>query len=435
MSVVDTVQQDIESYRKHGREAIDATDEELEHGLRLHAETFGCDLFGFLPSTRSTAGRELLSEMIETGATTNELIPVGEVLNKTSPAYGEACADQFATAIDATGLDCTVLTAGSEKNLHHTINRISACIHLFDEFDGPIRKVTSISDIDEAVATDELAVFFSTNCPPAQGGLRDGMDAHWWIGLLYRLGVRIMHLTYNRRNWVGDGCLEPADGGLSLHGREVVHQMNRLGMAVDTAHSGRQTTLDAAECSDAPIMATHTTCTGVYDFPRGKSDEEFKTIADGGGLIGICAIPHFLARQGSLVDLLDHVEYAVHLVGADHVAIGTDNGFRPVSAPHQPEVPERPASSPYGPDEWFGAWDYAPERASIPDANRKSLAWVNWPLFTAGLVARGFDDATIEKILGGNFRRVMAAVEDAKSAEAVALHQVESRYSGRSPRS
>lgn len=433
MSVRETVEREIESVRAHARDAIDATDEEIERGLQIHAETVACDLFGFLPSTRSTAGRELLAEMIEVGSTTNELIPVGEVIDKTSPAYDPTCAAQFSTAIESTGLDCTVLTAGSEKNLHHSINRISACIHLFDAYDGPIRKVTSVAELDDAVAADELAVFFSTNCPPAQGGLRDGMDAHWWIGLLYRLGVRIMHLTYNRRNWVGDGCLEPADGGLSIHGREVVRQLNRLGIAVDTAHSGRQTTLDAAACSEAPIMATHTTCTGVYEFPRGKSDAELQAIADGGGLIGICAIPHFLARKGNLADLLDHVEYAVELVGPEHVAIGTDNGFRPASTDDQPSVPSRPSPSPYGPDEWFGAWDYAPERADIPAANRKSLAWVNWPLFTVGLVARGFDAATIERILGGNFRRVMREVEETKDAEAFALHRVEPRYNGRSP--
>ncbi|PJB67220.1 MAG: dipeptidase, partial [Armatimonadetes bacterium CG_4_9_14_3_um_filter_58_7] len=216
------------------------------------------------------------------------------------------------------------------------------------------------------------------------------------------------------RNWLGDGCMEPADAGLSLHGREVVKHMNRIGMVVDTPHSGQQTTIDAANHSKAPIMATHTACQSIHPHPRGKNNDALKAIADTGGLVGICAIPYFLGERGTLKDLLNHIDYAVDLMGVDHVGIGTDTTY---PMPHYTDVPspweKYPKVSPYNGDAWYGAWESVQHLHTTPDEEQQqSLAWTNWPCFTVGLVARGYSEGDIAKIIGGNFLRVLRAVEE-----------------------
>jgi len=408
----------IERARESALKVVGATPEQVEKGLELHKRLFASDLFGFLPRTLSAKAHATITEMIGNGAAYAELSPVYDVLRANSHIYDPDCREQFVDAVRATGLNCTVLTAGSEKSLHHSIHRISWYIHLFDTMGDSVKKATCVADIEAIHREGKLAVVCSTNCAPAQSGLTDGMDAHYWIDIFYRLGIRIMHLTYNRRNWVGDGCLEPADGGLSLHGVDVVKHLSRIGMAVDTAHSGRRTTLDAARLSKAPIMATHTACQALYDHPRGKSDDELKAIADTGGLVGICCIPYFLGENGGLKDLLDHIDYAIHLIGTDHVAIGTDTTYVGPPPPGLPPIEGFPKASPYSADRWFGAWKEGHLQPKPEQHLQESLAWTNWPYFTVGLVARGYSECDIEKMLGKNLLRVLAEVENAAESPA-----------------
>jgi len=229
-----------------------------------------------------------------------------------------------------------------------------------------------------------------------------------------------MHLTYNRRNYVGDGCAEPANGGLSELGRDLVAEMNRVGIIVDTPHSGKQTTLDAAAVSDKPIMASHTGAeavfkpimashTGaeaVFKHMRCKSDEELKAIAGKGGLIGVYVLPNMLGPNATLATMLDHVDYIAKLVGVDHVAIGTDTCY-------QSDWPEGISGyeTPRFSAQWWGNWNE--QNHPLPpsdEAAAGSLAWTNWPLYTVGLVTRGYSDSDIEKIVGGNLMRVLDAI-------------------------
>lgn len=386
-------------------------------GRALHAGLFACDLFGFLPVTWSERACETLRSMIEAGASDAELRPVREAICRATPVFNAACRREYGAALEAAGLHCTITTFGSEKSLHHSLQRMSWYVQQFDYLGELLRKAVRVEDIEAARRAGQLAVVCSTNCAPAQSGLQDGMDAHQWIETFHRLGVRVMHLTYNRRNWVGDGCLEPANGGLSLHGRDVIRQLNELGILVDTPHSGERTTIEAARRSRVPILASHTFCRALHDYPRGKSDDALKAIADGGGLIGICTLPRFLGRSGDLNALLDHIEHAVNLVGVEHVAIGTDDLYQgPCPMPGGAEALEAacPRPSPYSSDRWFGAWqaDDARPAPETPEG-RASLSWLNWPLFTAGLLRRGFDRDAIAGILGGNFLRVFQAAQDA----------------------
>lgn len=225
------------------------------------------------------------------------------------------------------------------------------------------------------------------------------------IRIFQELGVRMMHLTYNRRNPIGDGAGESNDGGLSDFGHAVVAEMNRLGVVVDVAHSGWRTSLEAAKASKKPIVASHTACAGLYKHFRGKPDETVKAICDTGGLIGLCCIPRFLGGAGDLGAFLDHLDYAAKKFGADHVAIGPDIAY--VSRNDETERARIPKWSRSTATHWEHLWpadNFQPQ----PHAER-SLAWTNWPLFTVGLVQRGHSDEAIRKILGENVLRVARA--------------------------
>jgi membrane dipeptidase len=239
------------------------------------------------------------------------------------------------------------------------------------------------------------------------------------IRLFYQLGARMMHHTYNRRNPIGDGCGEPNDGGLSSFGREVVAEMNRRGVIADVAHSGWRTSLEAAKASSKPVVASHTTCASVYSHFRAKPDNVIRAICDTGGYVGVCCIQRFLGGNGDIATFLDHIDHVVKRFGDDHAAIGTDVAYisrlsrekRPgldkLDEPTRTKVQMIDTRLANGPPRWEGLWprdDYLAKPHGI-----QSLAWTNWPLFTVGMVQRGYSDETIRKILGGNVLRVMRA--------------------------
>src|SRR5690606_17058692 len=148
-----------------------------------------------------------------------------------------------------------------------------------------------------------------------------------YISIFFQLGIRMMHLTYNRRNMIGDGCAEPANAGLSDFGRAVVKEMNRVGVIVDTAHSGWQTSLEAAQLSEKPMVASHGSVASVHQHIRSKPDNVIKAIADTGGYIGICGIPRFLGGSGDIAAMMKHIDYVVKKFGSDYVGIGMDVAY------------------------------------------------------------------------------------------------------------
>jgi len=398
-------------YRTAANDILAPDPEVLERGLAIHERVFALDTFGFLPSVSSPHILDHLMRLVKQGLSAEEARKQYDISRRQSQLYHPESRETFLGAIKATGLNGMVLTVGSEMDLHHSLNRISCCIQLLDELSDHLVKATSVAAIEQARAEGKFSVVCSSNCAPAQSGTQHGLEDLDWIDVFYRFGIRLMHLTYNRRNWVGDGCLEPTNGGLSLHGREVVARLNTLGVVVDTAHSGKQTTLDAATYSTAPIMATHTTCEALVNHPRAKSDEEFKAIADTGGLIGICCIPAFLGKSSDVSSLLDHVVHAVEVVGMDHVTIGTDRTYNgPLPKTFEDEFPR---GSALDARHWFGNWTPEDLEHLGTDTQRNSLEWTNWPYFTVGLLQRGFLEEDIAKLLGGNFLRVLGAVEQA----------------------
>lgn len=150
------------------------------------------------------------------------------------------------------------------------------------------------------------------------------------LDVFHRLGIRVIQPTYNRRNLLGDGCLEPANAGLSLTGVEAIERMNELGILVDLSHCGRQTATDAMRVSSRPVAFTHTGCAALADHPRNRTDAELRAVADKGGVSGIYVMP-FLnnGHQPTAAHVIRHLEHAIDVAGEDHVSIGTDGGVSP----------------------------------------------------------------------------------------------------------
>lgn len=350
---------------------------------------------------------ELWNDLISGGAGAYEHAWKTSLSKETIGTYDKKAGELFARAYASSGLNCVVQTVAEGKSREEDIKRMSLSRQNCRVFRSFINQAGSVEEIKETAESGRTAVIWSVNGPPLTGKLVDLDEEMSWIETWYNFGVRLMHLTYNRRNFVGDGCAEKTDAGLSSLGVDLVKELNRVGIIVDTPHSGRQTTLDAARFSEKPIMASHTGAEAIYKHIRCKSDEELKAIADTDGLIGVYAVPTMLGTNATLNTLLDHVEYICKLVGTDHVSIGTDIPY----CHTWPETDLKFYENTRYKSGWWGNWNSENQGTALQtdEASAGSLAWTNWPLFTVGLVTRGFSDNDIESILAKNFLRVLKA--------------------------
>jgi len=239
-----------------------------------------------------------------------------------------------------------------------------------------------------------------------------GLYAHWQplvpaprsleaLTQAYERGLRSFMLTYNRMDNIGVGCTERFDAGLSNFGIEVVKRCNEIGMIVDTSHCGHLTTMDACKFSKSPVNANHTCAKALSNVARAKTDDALKAIADTGGVIGVVAVPFFLARQrGSTIEtMIDHIEYISQLVGWRHVSIGTD---WPLQSPT--DVLEQTMHNE------FVEHGFAPGEIDVTDRLIGFDDYRDLPNITRGLVKRGFSDEQIRGVLGENALRVFGEV-------------------------
>jgi membrane dipeptidase len=241
-------------------------------------------------------------------------------------------------------------------------------------------------------------------------GLQDGVSFETdleRLRVLHQFGIRVVQPTYNRRNLLGDGCMEPADAGLSRTGHDAVRMMNELGILVDLSHCGRRTTADAIAASSAPVSFTHTGCAAVADHPRHRTDEELRRVADGGGVTGIYVMPYLAGgRQPTAADVIAHLEHAVNVAGEDHVGIGTDGYISPTELTDEYReafalnVRERRESGIAAPGETETGYLFASD-LNTP-RRLETLADM--------LLARGHGEQRVGKLLGGNFARLFGSV-------------------------
>ena len=234
--------------------------------------------------------------------------------------------------------------------------------------------------------------------------LGDDLDR---VDLFHALGVRVIQLTHNRRNLVGDGCMEPGNAGLSQFGHEVVERLNARRVLVDLAHGSQRLIAEGIAASKAPVLISHTGCRALADLPRNTGDAELRAMADRGGVVGIIFWP-YLRTQGQPMasDVIRHIEHAIDVCGEDHVGIGTDGTVSPTERTAQFEKANRVYIDAMRLDDTFGKGRAPGLYAFIPDLNRVD----RFAVLGGMLAARGHSDARIAKILGGNFARVMGEV-------------------------
>lgn len=375
---------------------------ELEHGLELHEASLAFESYGMYPFSAVDGDR--MKALVEAGATLDEIEAQHECDMRLRSAVDPTEKEIHLAAWKAAGVDAMLVGAGQETSSPmRCIRRLAYTTYATDLIRDDVCRAACPEDVERARAEGKRAVMMSSNAVPLPGRNMSIEEEMELIKTFFHLGVRMMHLTYNRRNMIGDGCGESSNAGLSDFGRQVVKEMNRLGVIVDVAHAGFQTSLEAAQISERPVMASHTVAHALNPHFRGKPDEVLKTIAEKGGCIGVCCVPSFLGGSGDISAFLDHIEYMVKLVGPDHVAIGTDNWYMsPRDAGEWRKVPPRHK----GRKPWYSLWPPAPEGFEKTPKQRRSTAWTNWPLFTVGMVQRGIGDEQIRKILGLNVLRV-----------------------------
>lgn len=252
----------------------------------------------------------------------------------------------------------------------HALRMIYHLYAAIEQANGQLILARTAADIDAAHANGQVAAILGMEgAEPLDGSLE-------LFYIFHRLGLRVLGLTWNRRNAAADGlnCVR-SGGGLTPFGESLVRACNEVGVVIDIAHLAPAGVRDVLEVSTQPIIASHANARTLCDHPRNLTDEQIAAIVAHDGVIGATFVPDFIARdrgQATLERFLDHIDYLLAVAGPDHVALGSD----------------------------FDGMEASPEIASVVDL----------PKVTAGLLARGHAVEVVQKILGGNWLRVFRQV-------------------------
>lgn len=261
--------------------------------------------------------------------------------------------------------------------------------------------VRTAGDIRRAKREGKVGIIAGFQTPIV---IEDDVD---FVEALYAIGARVMQLTYNERCYLGDGCQERNPAGLSHFGIDVVKEMNRVGLLIDLSHVSDPTAREAAALSSRPVIISHSACSALRPNPRSATDKLIQLVAKTGGVIGICFLPFLLDKDGrtrcTFEDYLRHIDHVVDLVGVDHVGFGTDltEEIDPLEMMTETGELGNPPNKPYRPVVYPPLpWVFPPEIDSLAKLGN----------ITLGLLARGYREEDVRKIMGGNFLRVFEAV-------------------------
>jgi len=286
------------------------------------------------------------------------------------------------------------------QDYERAVEALSWAHAIVEALDGNVLLIRSAADIERTHREKKHGVLLDFQNTTAFG---DDLDR---VEQFRNLGVRMVQLTYNLRNLVGDGCTEAYQGGLSYFGREVVQRLNAARVLVDVSHCSERVGRDALALSRTPIVVSHSSSKAVCDHDRGKTDEFAKAVADGGGFFGVVIVPGFITEvpEATLEDFARHVEHLIDICGIDHVGIGTDKGG---PGPGTDSLIEYPATMPQqrtGDFNWFG---FRKEHRLTPEHHLLGYeTFADWPNLTMTLASRGMNEDELRKLLGLNFLRV-----------------------------
>jgi membrane dipeptidase len=291
------------------------------------------------------------------------------------------------------GLTAANCTCSVWENFRDSMDRIAQFKRWLHEYEDLLTQVYTTEDIRRAKVKGKVGICLGWQ---NTSGIEDRLE---YLELFRELGVGIMQLTYNTQNLAGSGCYESNDGGLSDFGKEVISEMNRLGIVCDLSHVGPKTSRDVIKHSKQPVAYSHVLPSGLKDHLRNKSDEQLKFIADQGGFVGVTMFPAFLksGADSNIHDFVEAIEYVIELTGEDRVGIGTDS-----TQGHGPEFIE-----------WLnhdkGVGRKLVELGDIyPLRDFKTLC--DYPNLTASLVRAGWAEPRIRKVLGENWLNLLKEV-------------------------
>ncbi|MEQ9399896.1 MAG: dipeptidase [Longimicrobiales bacterium] len=251
------------------------------------------------------------------------------------------------------------------------LEQIDIALEVIETYPDVFELALDVSDVNRIFGEGKIASML---------GMEGGHAIENSLGALrafYALGVRYMTLTHNGTlDWADAGSDEHRHGGLTDFGREVVREMNRLGMLVDLAHTSPETMNDALDVAEAPVIWSHADARGMRDHPRNVPDQVLRRLPDNGGVVMVTFVPSFLtdADQATLADVADHIEHVAEVAGVDHVGIGSD----------------------------FDGIDSTP--VGLEDVS-------TFPALFAELSRRGWSEEDLAKLAGGNVLRAWQEAE------------------------
>ncbi len=290
------------------------------------------------------------------------------------------------------GLTAANCTVSVWEGFQATVDNIVKSNRLMAECNDLVRPVRTAADITRAKEEGKTGILFGFQNANAFE------DQIGYVEIFKQLGVGIVQMCYNTQNLVGTGCYE-RDGGLSGFGREIVAEMNRVGIMCDLSHVGAKTSEEVILESGKPVCYSHCLPSGLKEHPRNKSDEELRFIADHGGFVGVTMFTPFLRAgvDATIDDYVEAIEYVMNIVGEDAIGIGTD------------------FTQGHGPD--FFEWlthdkGYARRLTRFGKIiNPEGIRTIGeFPNLTEALLRRGFSESQVRKIMGENWVRVLKDV-------------------------
>ncbi|KUF12196.1 membrane dipeptidase [Pseudoponticoccus marisrubri] len=286
------------------------------------------------------------------------------------------------------GVDAIHVTVAYHEDFRETVANLARWNRLFERHPGLILRGTEAAHVAQAQASGRTAVFFGLQTPHPLG------DDIGMVEILHQLGIRFMQLSYNTQSLLAAGYLEDEDTGLTRMGREVVAEMNRVGLVVDMSHSGERSTLEAIEAATRPIAITHANPDWWHPVARNKSDTVLKELTNAGGMLGLSLYPHHL-KDGpdcTLAAFCEMVAEAAERYGADNLGIGSD------LCQDQPDSVVRWMRA----GRWTRAQDDSARFPPQPEWFRDNR---DWDTLRDGLRGVGFSRGEADGILGANWLR------------------------------
>jgi membrane dipeptidase len=274
-----------------------------------------------------------------------------------------------------------------EGALREVLGQIAAYERSLRESDADVLAVRTSSDLERVERRERIGLLLAL-----EGAESLGYDP-WMIEVFWRLGVRMVGLTWNRRNPFADGAAEDDAGGLSKLGRQLVDRCLDIGLVIDVAHASVRTFWDVLErLEGAPVVCSHAACRAVFDHPRNLGDDQLRALADAGGVLGIMQHPiNVDPDRPTIGRVIDHLDHAVEVMGIEHLGLGADFTQQVVRATGWVEPPDSLLPPSMRGD------------AAIDDLAGPQ----DFPNLVAELQRRGYEGSRLEAVLGANLLRVL----------------------------